>query len=192
MVAAPENPSGNASRAQPGAAEKSAPGAGDGEAARLQELSRKLLDLWQDHLSALAQDPTLLAQALKLMSAAPPFSWLPGYPPQGFGAGFGMPGAAAEGGTGFAQPASPFPFGWPFAPGSTAPGTPFAAGAAAGAAPAAAASGAGAGDLGQLRARLAELEGRLAKLERGAGPQSAAAGGAGAKPGKPRRRPAKV
>ena len=119
MVAAPENPSGNASRAQPGAAEKSAPGAGDGEAARLQELSRKLLDLWQDHLSALAQDPTLLAQALKLMTAAAPFSWPPGNPLQAFGAGFGLPGAAAEGGTGFAQPASPFPFGWPFGPGST-------------------------------------------------------------------------
>ena len=27
------------------------------------ELARKLLDLWQDHLSALAQDPTLMAQA---------------------------------------------------------------------------------------------------------------------------------
>src|SRR6185436_4848276 len=55
-------------------------GAGPAEdQARLQELSRKLLDLWQDHLSAVAQDPNLLTQALKLMTAAP-FSWMPGFP----------------------------------------------------------------------------------------------------------------
>ena len=43
--------------------------------AELQSLARKLLDLWQDHVSALAQDPTLMAQALKLMAAYTPFPW---------------------------------------------------------------------------------------------------------------------
>src|ERR1043166_1516758 len=107
------------------------------------ELARKLLDLWQDHLSALAQDPTLMAQALKLMAAYTPFPW-----PQ--------PGMAPTGGPGFAP--SSFP-GFPFAG--------FPAGPAARPAPAAAAPDAGAGAVGELRRRLAELEGRLAELERG-------------------------
>ena len=34
----------------------------------MQALASKLLDLWQDHVSALAQDPALMAQALKLMA----------------------------------------------------------------------------------------------------------------------------
>lgn len=146
--------------------------AGDQE--RLQELSRKLLDLWQDHLSAVAQDPNLLAQALKLMTAAP-FAWMPGFP----GAGF-----SNQGGAGFAQSANPFQsglFGGPFAP----------AASPAGAATAAAASDAGADDVEQLRRRLAQLEGRLAQLE-GAKSKSGASGAkATAGAGKPRRRPAK-
>lgn len=114
----------------------------------LQALARKLLDLWQDHISALAQDPTLMAQALKLMSAYAPFPWL-------------QPGPAPTGGTGFA----PFPnqfAGGPF------PGFPFGvpAGPAPGAPPAAAAPDAGDGAVGELRRRVAELEGRLAELER--------------------------
>jgi hypothetical protein len=153
--------------------------------ARLQELSRKLLDLWQDHLSAVAQDPNLLAQALKLMTAAP-FAWMPGFSP--------------EGGPGFAQSPNPLQPG-PFQPGSFQSGPfqpgifggPFAPAAKAGTAPAAAASAAGADDVEQLRRRLAELEGRLAQLEGGA-----AKPGTGSKPGKaksgvgkPRRRAAK-
>src|SRR5262245_50958930 len=113
---------------------------------QMQELARKLLDLWQDHLSALAQDPTLMAQALKLMAAYSPFPW-----PQ--------PGMAPTGGTGFA----PFPTGQ-FGPFSA--GVPFGV-PPAGPAPAAAAPDAGAGAVGELRRRLAELEGRLAELERG-------------------------
>jgi len=151
--------------------------AGDQE--RLQDLSRKLLDLWQDHLSAVAQDPNLLAQALKLMTAAP-FAWMPGFPPAGF---------SNQGGPGFAQSANPFQpgnfgggiFGGPFAP----------AASPAGAATAAAASDAGADDVEQLRRRLAQLEGRLAQLE-GAKSKSGASGPkAAAGAGKPRRRPAK-
>src|SRR5688572_6413722 len=65
-----------------------------------QDLARKLLDLWQDHLSALSQDPTLMAQALKLMAAYNPFQafpqMFPGAPPGG---------AAPFGGSGFAPPA---------------------------------------------------------------------------------------
>jgi hypothetical protein len=123
--------------------------------AELQVLARKLLDLWQDHISALAQDPTLMAQALKLMSAYAPFPWL-------------QPGAAPTGGTGFA----PFPNqfqGGPF------PGFPFGApaGPAFGAATAAAAPDAGDGAVGELRRRVAELEGRLAELERGGKPKPA-------------------
>jgi hypothetical protein len=119
----------------------------------MQALARKLLDLWQDHLSALAQDPTLMAQALKLMTAYSPFPW----PPQ--------PGTAPTGGTGFA----PFPGSFP---GSFAAGFPFggfpvstSAGQTAGAAPATAAPDAGAGAVGELRRRVAELEGRIAELE---------------------------
>ncbi len=80
--------------------------------AQLQSLARKLLDLWQDHLSALAQDPALMAQALKLMAAYSPFPWPPA-------------GAAPTGGTGFAPfPAGQFPFGFPAAgfPASGVPG----------------------------------------------------------------------
>jgi hypothetical protein len=113
--------------------------------AELQTLARKLLDLWQDHVSALAQDPTLMAQALKLMAAYAPFPW---------------PGMSPTGGPGFA----PNPFaggqfpGFQFGgPGAAAPGP----------APAAAAPDAGAGPVGELRRRLAELEGRLAELEGG-------------------------
>src|SRR5690349_3989341 len=89
----------------------------------MQALARKLLDLWQDHLSALAQDPTLIAQALKLMTAYSPFPW----PPQ--------PGMAPTGGTGFAPfPGlfpGPFAAGFPFgAPTATPASTSQAAGSA--------------------------------------------------------------
>ena len=122
----------------------------DAMQAELQTLARKLLDLWQDHVSALAQDPTLMAQALKLMAAYAPFPW---------------PGMTPTGGAGFA----PNPFAGGLFPGF-APGFPFGgvAGAAApGPAPAAAAPDAGAGAVGELSCRLAELEGRLAELEGG-------------------------
>jgi hypothetical protein len=151
--------------------------------ARLQELSRKLLDLWQDHLSAVAQDPNLLAQALKLMTAAP-FSGMPGFPPTGF---------SNQGGPGFAQSSNPFQPGI-FGAGIFG-GQPPATAAKTGAATAAAASAAGADDVGQLRRRLAELEGRLAQLEGGAADRKPAGPGSGGKSkpgaGKPRRRTAK-
>src|SRR4029453_4813634 len=108
--------------------------------AELQALARKLLDLWQDHVSALAQDPTLMAQAWKLMAAYAPFPW-----PQ--------PGMSPTGGPGFA----PNPFAAGQFPGF-APGFQFGGAAAPGAAPAAAAPDAGAGAVGELRRRLAELE----------------------------------
>ncbi len=113
----------------------------DAMQAELQALARKLLDLWQDHVSALAQDPTLMAQALKLMAAYAPFPW---------------PGMSPTGGAGLA----PNPFAGSF------PGFPVSA-AAPGPAPAAPAPDAGAGAVGELRRRLAELEGRLAELEGG-------------------------
>ena len=70
----------------------------------MQALARKLLDLWQDHVSALAQDPTLMAQALKLMAAYAPSPW---------------PGMSPTGGPGFAPVPNPFAGGqFPgFAPG---------------------------------------------------------------------------
>ena len=128
---------------------------------QLQALARKLLDLWQDHLSALAQDPALMAQALKLMSAYAPFPW-----PQA--------GTTPTGGSGFAPFPSQFPGGpfggFPFGgfP-ATAPGTEPGSEARSkpGSAAAAAAPDAGAGAVGELRRRVAELEGRLAELERG-------------------------
>ena len=130
---------------------------------QLQALARKLLDLWQDHLSALAQDPALMAQALKLMSAYAPFPW-----PQA--------GTTPTGGSGFAPFPSQFPGGpfggFPFGgfP-ATAPGTEPGPEARSkpGSAAAAAAPDAGAGAVGELRRRVAELEGRLAELERDAG-----------------------
>ena len=134
--------------------------------AQLQSLARKLLDLWQDHVSALAQDPALMGQALKLMAAYSPFPWPPA-------------GSAPTGGTGFAPfPAGQVPFGFPAAG--------FQGGSPAGAASAAAAPDAGANAVGELRRRLAELEGRLAELEGGAGKPAA-----GEKPAKPARKRAR-
>src|SRR6185436_1334336 len=109
----------------------------DAMQAELQTLARKLLDLWQDHVSALAQDPTLMAQALKLMAAYAPSPW-PGMSPTG-GPGFAPNAFAAGQFPGFAPG---FQFG---VPGAAAPGP----------APAAAAPDAGAGAVGELRRRLA-------------------------------------
>ena len=139
----------------------------DAMQAELQTLARKLLDLWQDHVSALAQDPTLMAQALKLMAAYAPFPW-----PQ--------PGMSPTGGPGFAPnpfAAGQFP-GFQFGvPGATAPGPT----------PAAAAPDAGAGAVGELGRRLAELEGRLAELEGGGAAKPARKRAAKPRAGAPKR-----
>jgi hypothetical protein len=154
---------------------------------QLQSLARKLLDLWQDHVSALAQDPALMAQALQLMAAYSPFPWTQqGMSPTG-GPGFAPFANQPPGGQG---PAGPFP-GFP-------PNVPFggfpaggAAGPAAGPTPAAAAPDAGAGTVGELRRRLAELEGRLAELERGGAAKPARKRAARKGDGGARTRPAK-
>lgn len=162
--------------ADPQQSARAAHAAADEMQDQLQMLARKLLDLWQDHLSALAQDPTLMAQALKLMTAYSPFPW-----PQ--------PGMAPTGGTGFASFPNQFP-GGPFAPGFPFGGFPAAgaaSGPAPGPAPAAAASDAGAGAVGELSRRVAELESRLAELERGGAGKPARTRAPGARTRAPRR-----
>jgi hypothetical protein len=132
------------------------------DAPDLDTLAQQYLDLWQDHVTALANDPSVhraLSQALAVSGMAPPAG-----------------GNAADAGMAQAQAIAAA---WP-AMMAAAMGNPVAAamqasgeesgrghdnGRAHGTASAAAASGDGAGHLDELLRRVAALEDRLAALE---------------------------
>ena len=134
----------------------------------LEELARRLLDLWQDQLGAMAANPDLAAQAARLMAAMPlPGMWLSQMGQMGDGASADLAKSwtkmtqawmaqdwwkGASGGNGEAGTERSTSSG-------TSPG-----GTTAGAAPAAAASQPRGGDLDELSHRLAGIERRLEQL----------------------------
>jgi hypothetical protein len=131
----------------------------DREAAQLEALARRYLDLWQDQVAAMAADPELsdtLARLWQTTAAAGPAGWAAlwgmGRPPAA-GAGPETPASpAAASGPGGARPAA---------------GAPQAAAhePQAGAAAAAAASRQRPDDVAELARRMAELEVRLGRIE---------------------------
>jgi len=142
-----------------------APGA---DAPELDELARRLLDLWQDQLAAVAANPDLATQAARLMAAMPlPGMWL---------AQLGQMGGPATPGNGgaadmtrlWAKMAQDWMaqdwFKGVQGDRSGEPAKSTAAPSPAGTTPAAAASGPGGGDLGELSRRLAGIEQRLGEL----------------------------
>ncbi|WP_374384568.1 hypothetical protein [Dongia sp.] len=132
----------------------------------LEELARRLLDLWQDQLGAIAANPDLAAQAARLMAAMPlPGMWLSQMGQMGDGANADLAKSwtkmsqawmaqdwwkGASGGNGEAKTERSAPG---FPPGTTP-----------GAAAAAAASEPRGGDLDELSHRLAGIERRLEQL----------------------------
>jgi hypothetical protein len=146
----------------------------------IEDLARRLMDLWQEQMAAVAADPDLMRQMAKAMAASP---LIPFYQPmmqgmiQGMLAASRGPMATAPGA--FSTPPAPNPFDfWKGDHGSAKPPRPGPGSAAGPAAqpaqqpaepkarptPAAPASEPGGDDLVELRHRLAGLEARLAKL----------------------------
>jgi len=128
------------------------------QAPKVEDLARRIMDLWQEQMAAIAADPDLMRQMARMMAASP-------FPAMMQGIVAGMMAAtrpeAAQAGLGGANP-----YEWwkgaygeikrPDQPAPTAPPT--------GAAPAAAASEPGGSDVAELRRNLAGLEARLREL----------------------------
>ncbi len=168
-----------------------------------EELARRLLDLWQDQIGAMAANPDIAAQAARLMAALPlPGMWLSQMGQMGMGQmGMGQMGAGHEQmggdlaqawikmsqnwasqdwwkGTSDASPERPTE-----RAAQPAASKPSAPAAAPGAATAASASEPRGNDLDELRLRLAGIERRLGELaEQSGGKRKPAAGGKSAKP----------
>jgi hypothetical protein len=123
-----------------------------------EDLARRIMDLWQEQMAAIAADPDLMRQMARMMAASPFPAMM-----QGMVAGMmaaSQPGAAGAGvgGTG------PYEW-WKGADGQTRQPDPTPSGSA----PAAAAPEPGGGDLAELRRNLAGLEARLGELGAAAG-----------------------
>jgi hypothetical protein len=134
----------------------------ENSAPKVEDLARRIMDLWQEQMAAIAADPDLMRQMARMMAASP-------FPAMMQGIVAGMMAAtrpeAAQAGLGGANPYE----WWKGADGEAhgragRPGTPAATSSAAGPAPAAAASQPGGGDLAELRRNLAGLEARLKQL----------------------------
>jgi hypothetical protein len=139
------------------------------EPPKVEDLARRIMDLWQEQMAAIAADPDLMRQMARMMAASP-------FPAMMQGIVAGMMAAtrpeAAQSGLGGANPYE----WWKGAHGEDKrPDQHAPAPAPAGAAPAAAASEPGSGDLAELRRHLAGLEARLREL--------------GEEPGKPAAKP---
>jgi hypothetical protein len=124
---------------------------------KVEDLARRIMDLWQEQMAAIAADPDLMRQMARMMAASP-------FPAMMQGVVAGMMAAArpeaTQAGLGGANPYE----WWKGADGqSKQPASPQPA-APAGPAPAAAASQPGGGDLAELRRNLAGLEARLQEL----------------------------
>jgi hypothetical protein len=182
--------------------------AGSAATASVEDLARRLMDLWQEQMAAIAADPDLMRQMGLMMSASPFPAMMQGII-QGMMTGAAPMGAPAQGDS---PAANPNPFEWwkPDAPRNPAPapqGTaPQGTNPKAGPAAAAPASRPGGGELAELRQRLTGLEARLEELgEAGkrivaesesnsapgpkSGPKSEPASESRGSPGKPGRKP---
>lgn len=150
------------------------------DAPELEELARRLLDLWQDQLTAVAANPDIATQAARLMAAMPlPGMWLS----QLGQMGSPIPGQEMDMTKIWAKMAQDwmaqdwFKGGHPNAGNGKPAAAAESASAEAGAKTAAAASGPGGRDLDELSRRLAGIEqrlGELAQQQSGARPKPAA------------------
>ncbi|WP_303980848.1 hypothetical protein [Dongia mobilis] len=164
MTETPGKQAGNAPGHQPTG--QRAPGA---DAPELDELARRLLDLWQDQLAAVAANPDLATQAARLMAAMPlPGMWLSQLGQMGGATTTPGNGSAADMTKLWAKMAQDWMAqDWFKGVQSGRSGEPAKSTAApppAGPTPAAAASGPGGGDLVELSRRLAGIEQRLGEL----------------------------
>lgn len=131
------------------------------DAPELEELARRLLDLWQDQLTAVAANPDLATQAARLMAAMPlPGMWLNQMGQMGAGPMGGAAGAETDMTKIWAKMAQDWMAQDWFKGGQGAGTGPSQAGTKT----AAAASGPGGGDLDELSRRLAGIEQRLGEL----------------------------
>ncbi|HVZ01746.1 MAG TPA: hypothetical protein VHA35_19730 [Dongiaceae bacterium] len=148
---------------------------------KVEDLARRIMDLWQEQMAAIAADPDLMRQMARMMAASP-------FPAMIQGVVAGMMAAprpeATQAGLGGANPYE----WWKGADGQSKQPASAPAPAQTGAAPAAAASEPGGGDLAELRRHLAGLEARLKEL--GGGELGAEPARPGAKPKRPARKPA--
>jgi hypothetical protein len=136
----------------------------------VEDLARRLMDLWQEQMAAIAADPDLMRQMAQMMAASP-------FPAMMQGIMQGILAAHANSG-----PGGQNPYEWWKADGAKP--SPQAPSAAAGPAAAAPASQPGGGDLAELRRNLAGLEARLAEL---GGPGTGKPQPGQPQPGKPKR-----
>ena len=116
------------------------------ETPSVEDLARRLMDLWQEQMAAIAADPDLMRQMAQMMAASPFPAMMQGI----------MQGVLAA----TAKPAGQNPYEW----WKQDHGAGAKPSAAARPAAAAAASEPGGGDLAELRRNLAGLEARLAEL----------------------------
>ncbi len=119
---------------------------------RLEDLARRIMDLWQEQMAAIAADPDLMRQMARMMAASP-------FPAMMQGAVAGMMAATQMGLKGAEGAPNPYEW-WKGADGQSK--QPVSA--APGPAPAAAASEPGSSDVAELRRRLAGLEARLREV----------------------------
>jgi hypothetical protein len=157
-------------------------------------LARRLMDLWQEQMAAIAADPDLMRQMGLMMSASPLPAMMQGIL-QGMLAGAPQAGVSPVDTAPGAKPGAapnpgPNPFEWWKSDGSQTrlqgdrPQDGEPAGGASRPTAAAAASRPGGGELAELRRRLAGLETRLQELGE-AGKRIAAESEPGLPPGKP-------
>ena len=160
------------------------PGSGPTAGASVEDLAKRLMDLWQEQMAAIAADPDLMRQMAQMMAASPFPAMMQGIM-QGILAATAQPPMGPGGGAG------QNPYEWWKADHGAKPSTPTPS-VETGPATAAAASQPGGGDLAELRRNLAGLEARLAELGAAGREISDAAGKS--KPDKPqpdKPRPAK-
>jgi hypothetical protein len=149
--------------------------------ATVEDLAKRLMDLWQEQMAAIAADPDLMRQMAQMMAASP-------FPAMMQGIMQGILAAGAQPPMGPVGTGGPNPYEWWKSDGAK-PSTPARPPAPA------AASQSGGGDLAELRRNLAGLEARLAELgaaghriaDAAENSQSAKSGAAKSGRGKPKR-----
>jgi hypothetical protein len=150
------------------------PGPGPSPPPTVEDLAKRLMDLWQEQMAAIAADPDLMRQMARMMAASP-------FPAMMQGMMQGILGATAKPGE-IGQ--NPYEW-WKADHGAGTKPSAQTPAPQTGPAPAAAASQPGSGDLAELRRHLAGLEARLAEL--GAAGHEIADAAEKPKPAKPKR-----